>query len=247
MNSRHAKKTNQKIMQDQSNTVKNKKPSPQISTQMYMRIAEIHDDVVVLKNGGIRTILKATSINFNLKSEQEQNALIAGYQSFLNTLDFPVQIIIRSKKMDIDLYIDKLKKLADTQINPLLKQQTFEYADFIQKLVEYADIMSKEFYVVIPYNPFRAEKMNFIEKFLSRLRPRDSYAEIKKRHAEFESLKKDLGQRLNVVKTGLENCGVKCEQLTTQELIELFYNIYNPQVSRNEKVKDVGALNLEVN
>jgi len=148
---------------EQKDTVKNKKSSPQISTQMYMRIAEIHDDVVVLKNGGIRAILKATSINFNLKSEQEQNALIAGYQAFLNTLDFPVQIVIRSKKMDIDLYIEKLRKLAETQTNPLLKQQTFEYADFIQKLVEYADIMSKEFYVVVPYNPFRAEKMNFIE------------------------------------------------------------------------------------
>lgn len=212
---------------------------------MYMRIAEIHDDVVVLKNGGIRAVLKATALNFNLKSEQEQNALIAGYQSFLNTLDFPVQIIIRSKKMDIDLYIEKLRKLADTQTNPLLRQQTFEYADFIQKLVEYADIMTKEFYVVVPFNPFRAEKMNFFEKFMSRLRPRDSYAEVKKRHAEFEQLKKDLGQRLNIVKTGLENCGVKNEQLTTQELIELFYNIYNPQVARNEKVKDVSVLNIE--
>lgn len=228
-----------------ADTVKQKKAGPQISTQIYMRIAEIHDDVVILKNGGIRAVLKATALNFNLKSEQEQNALIAGYQAFLNTLDFPVQIVIRSKKMDIDLYIDKLRKLSETQQNPLLKQQTLEYADFIQKLVEYADIMSKEFYVVVPYNPYRMEKANFLEKFLSRLRPRDSYAEIKKRHAEFETLKKDLGQRLNVVKTGLENCGVKCEQLTTQELIELFYNIYNPQVSRNEKVKDVSTLNIE--
>lgn len=229
----------------EQDSIKQKKPSPQISTQVYMRISEIHDDTVVLKNGGVRVILKATSLNFNLKSEQEQNALIAGYQSFLNTLDFPVQIVIKSKKMDIDQYIDKLRGLSEGQQNPLLKQQTLEYADFIQKLVEYADIMSKDFYVVIPFNPYRTEKANFLDKFLSRFRPRDSYAEIKKRHAEFETLKKDLMQRVSVVKTGLENCGVKCEQLTTQELIELFYNIYNPQVARNEKVKDVSQLNIE--
>lgn len=232
-------------MANYQESVKQKKPSPQISTQLYMRISEIHDDTVILKNGGLRVILKCASINFNLKSEQEQNALIAGYQSFLNTLDFPVQIVIRSKKMDIDQYIDKLRKLAETQQNPLLQKETLEYADFIQKLVEYADIMSKEFYITVPFNPYRAEKMNFLEKFLSRLRPRDSYSEIKKRHAEFETLKKDLIQRINIVKTGLENCGVKCEQLTTQELIEIFYNIYNPQVARNEKVKDVNALNIE--
>lgn len=232
-------------MPEYEDSVKKKKPGPALSTQMYMRIAEIHDDTVVLKNGGLRIVLKATALNFNLKSEQEQNALIAGYQSFLNTLDFPVQIVVRSKKMDIDQYIEKLRGLGENQANPLLKKQTFEYADFIQKLVEYADIMAKEFYVVIPFNPYRAEKMNFFEKFMSRLRPRDSYAEVKKRHGEFEQLKKDLNQRINVVKTGLENCGVKSEQLTTQELIELFYNIYNPQVARNEKVKDVSVLNIE--
>lgn len=232
-------------MAQQEETVKKGKPSKQLSTQMYMRIAEIHDDVLVLKNGGVRVVLKATAINFNLKSEQEQNALIAGYQSFLNTLEFPVQIVIRSKKMDIDVYIEKLRKLGENQTNPLLKQQTGEYADFVQKLVEYADIMSKDFYVVVPFNPYRAEKLNFFDKFLARLRPADSYMEVKKRHGEFDSLRKDLMTRVNVVKGGLENCGVKTDQLTTQELIELFYNTYNPQVARNEKVKDVSGLNIE--
>ncbi|HBB03031.1 MAG: Type IV secretory pathway VirB4 protein [Candidatus Peregrinibacteria bacterium GW2011_GWF2_38_29] len=234
-------------MPEYEDSVKKRKQGPQMSTQMYMRVSEIHDDTVVLKNGGLRTILKCTALNFNLKSEQEQNALISGYQAFLNTLDFPVQIVVRSKKMDIDQYIEKLKKLSEGQQNPLLRQQTFEYADFIQKLVEYADIMAKEFYVVVPFNPFRAEKANFFDKFLARLRPADSTAEIKKRHSEFEQLKKDLTQRVNVVKSGLENCGVKNDQLSTQELIELFYNTYNPQASRNQKVKDVGQLNLEVN
>lgn len=221
-----------------------KKSQPALGTQRFLKIAEIRDNLVVLKNGGLRAILRTSSINFNLKSEEEQNAIIISYQSFLNSLEFPIQILIRSKKLDVDNYIEKIKKIGEKQTNPLLQHQTTEYADYIQKLVEYADIMEKDFLVVVPYDPARAVGVNFLQKFLQNLSPQDSLSEIKKRHAEFEHLAKGINQRTSTVKAGLENCGLKTEQLDTKELIELFYNIYNPEVSRNEKIKSVADLKV---
>nr|MBP9771149.1 hypothetical protein [Candidatus Gracilibacteria bacterium] len=106
------------------------------STQAHIRIAEIRENVVVLKNGGMRAVLKTSSINFNLKSEQEQNSIVYAYQSFLNSLEFPIQILIRSKKLDIDDYIDGVKKIGEKQTNKLLQEQTMEYAQYIKRLVE---------------------------------------------------------------------------------------------------------------
>ncbi len=209
------------------------------ATQIHLKFGEIRDNFLVLKNGGIRAILKATSINFNLKSEQEQNAITAGYQGFLNSLEFPVQIVVRSKKLDIDNYIDKIKDIGEKQKNKLLKDQTLEYADFVKKLVEYTDIMQKDFYVIVPYDPIRSRGVPLIQKFLRRLKPKDSYADIKKRHKEFENLKKQVAQRINIVESGLGNCGIKTDKLQTEQLIELFYNLYNPQISRTEKYKDL--------
>lgn len=215
------------------------KKSPSLGTQIYLPFAEIHDDTVILKNGGLRAILKTTSINYNLKSEMEQNALIVGYQSFLNSLEFPIQINIRSRKLDVDNYLDKLRELAKKQTNPLLQKQTYDYTDFIGKLVEYADIMEKEFYVVVPFDPPRAQSVNFIEKILQMFKGKDTYSEVKRRREEFEELRKGLTQRVTGIQSGLEGLGLKTEQLNTQQLIELFYNTYNPVVSRGEKLRDI--------
>ncbi len=218
--------------------------TPLIGTQIYLPFSEIHDDTVILKNGGIRAILRTTSINFNLKSEEEQNALSYGYQSFLNSLEFPVQIVIRSRKLDVDKYIDNLKAKVTTQTNPLLQKQTYEYIDFVSRLVEYADIMEKDFLVVVPYDPPRAQTIHFIEKMLQMIKGKDTYSEVKRRHDEFETLRKGLAQRVLTIQSGLENLGLKIHQLTTQELIELFYNTYNPVVSRNEKMKEAKEYNM---
>lgn len=220
------------------------KQTPAISTQTYLKISEIRDDTLVLKNGGIRAILKVSSINFNLKSDDEQNAIIYSYQGFLNTIEFPIQIVVRSKKLDIDEYLEKLKKIGEKQTNSLLQRQTFEYVEYIAKLVEYADIMEKEFFVVVPYDPYRSEKTNFIQKFFQNINAKDSYETIKRRHEEFENLKKGLNQRVNTVKIGLENCGLKVTQLNTRDLIELYYSIYNPIASRYEKGKSVRETNI---
>ncbi len=215
------------------------------STQTHLRIGEIRDGFVVLKNGGIRAVLKTSSINFNLKSEDEQKAIIYSYQSFLNSLEFPIQILVRSKKLNIDDYIDQVKTLGEKQENQLLQEQTYEYADYIKRLVEYADIMEKSFYVVIPYDPSRAVDSGLgIQNFFQRLSPRDNLTEVKKRDGEFKNLEKTLTQRVSVVSSGLQNCGLQAKQLETQELIELFYESYNPKIYRTTKLQDVADINI---
>lgn len=218
-------------------SVKNSKlnSGPTLSTQTYLRISEIRENTIVLKNGGLRAILKVSSINFNLKSEEEQNAIIYSYQGFLNTLEDPLQIVVRSKKLDIDKYLDDLRDKASKQTNPLLQKQTTEYIEYIQKLVEYADIMAKEFYVIIPQDPYRARNQTFLEKFMGFINSKDSYGQIKQRRDEFDELHKKLVQKINSVKIGLENCGLKTEEVATKDLIRLFYEINNPVASRYQK------------
>ncbi|HMR01081.1 MAG TPA: hypothetical protein PKA32_01710 [Candidatus Gracilibacteria bacterium] len=220
-------------------SVKQAKKSPASSTQTFLKIAEIKNDTVVLKNGGLRGVLKVSSINFNLKSEDEQNAIIYSYQGFLNTLEYPIQIVVRSKKLDIDDYLEDLKKVGDNQTNQLLQQQTYEYIEYVSKLVEYADIMEKEFFVVVPYDPFRAQKLNIFQKFFQNMNPKDNYTEVKRRHEEFAELKKKLSSRINTVKVGLENCGLQVEELDTKALIELYYQSYNPTASRYQKLDEL--------
>ncbi len=231
--------------QTHKSSVKNKKTSSAQSTQIYLDIAEIKDNIVILKNGGLRAILQTNSINFNLKSEDEQNSIIYGYQSFLNSLDFPVQIVVQSRKLDIDQYIENVREIGDKHTNILLKEQTTEYCDYIKKLVEYADIMEKKFYVVVPFDPYRNRKQSFVTKFMNNISAADSVDNIKRRHREFESMKKGLIERINSITAGLEGCNLRVAQLQTPQLIELFYQIYNPITSRNEKVENIESLDLQ--
>ena len=235
--------TTTKIETDKS--VRQKKGSPAMSTQMYLNIAEIKDNVIVLKNGGLRAILQTNSINFNLKSEEEQNAIIYAYQGFLNSLDFPVQIVIHSRKLDVDKYIENVRNIGEKNENSLLKKQTLEYCEYIQKLVEYADIMEKKFYIIVPVDPYRSQKLNMFAKFMQRISASDSIDNIKRRHREFDELNKNLTQRVNMVKTGLESCNLRVAQLATPQLVELFYQIYNPLTARNEKIEDLKQVDVE--
>lgn len=219
-----------------TDTVRQKKGSPGASTQLYLNIAEIKDNVVVLKNGGLRAVLQTSSLNFNLKSEEEQSALIVAYQGFLNSLEFPVQIVVRSRKLDIDQYLDNVKALGEKNQNPLLREQTREYCEYIHKLIEYADIMEKSFYVVVPFDPYRTTDLNLFSKFLQRISVSESLETIQQRHREFEELNKGLIERIGLVKAGLEGCNLRAAQLTTPQLIELFYQIYNPVTAHNQKV-----------
>lgn len=225
--------------------VKQKKTNSTLSTQLFLDIAEIKDNVVVLKNGGLRAILQTSSINFNLKSEEEQNSIIYGYQGFLNSLEFPIQIVIQSRKLDVDKYIENVREIGEKHTNPLLKEQTGEYCDYIQKLVEYADIMEKRFYVVVPYDPYRSTQQGMLAKFMNSISSADSLDAIKKRHREFDELNKNLSERINAVTAGLESCNLRVVQLSTSQLIELFYQIYNPITSRNEKIHHLDQMNIQ--
>lgn len=215
------------------------------STQRFLPIAEIHNDTVVLKNGGLRAVLQTTSINFNLKSEEEQNALIYGYQSFLNSLEFPIQILIRSKKLDIDDYLSHLQEIKEKQENPLLKEQTAEYQEYIEKLVEYADIMEKKFYVVVPVDAPTGTKIGFIDRFLSHIFPDDSISKLKTRQKNFKDLRKKLTQRVNQVEQALMALNIRTKELNSKELIELFYQSYNPITARQEKLDHLEKTTIE--
>ncbi|MFH0776678.1 MAG: hypothetical protein V1936_03655 [Patescibacteria group bacterium] len=217
---------------------------PAGSTQLYLRIAEIHDDVVVLKNGGLRAVLEVDSVNVSLKSEDEQNSLAYSYQNFLNSLEFPIQIVVRSKKLDISNYLSKLKTAGKKQTNEILKNQIGEYSEYVRRLVEFADIMEKSFYVVVPYDPVSAMSVSLFQNFWNFIHPGDTMSAFEKRKKDFLDLNKKLEQNVEQIEGGLENCGLKTKRLSTGELIELFYGIYNPLTARNEKVKDVTEVDL---
>jgi len=129
-----------------------KKPMGDSTTQRYLPFSEIRDNLMIMKDGSSRMVLKVHAVNFNLKSQEEQDALIYAYQRFLNSLRFPIQIIVRSLKVDIEAYVNKLKNLAVKQNNTLLQEQTYRYIDFLVNLIDMAQIMKKDFYIVIPYD-----------------------------------------------------------------------------------------------
>ncbi len=212
------------------------------STQRYVPIAEIRDDVVIMRDGSLRAVLMTSSINFALKSEQEQNASIGSYVSFLNSLSFNVQIIIQSRRLNIDEYLSRLEKVEREQTNELLRMQTREYREYVTQLVDLGNIMSKKFYVVVPLVPGKPKGRGF----WARLGEATKAALIVKVSQErFLSRKKDLMQRVDLVATGLGNMGLNVVMLNTQNLIELYYNSYNPKISEHQKLTDIEKLEVD--
>jgi len=226
-------------------TVKQGRRNNQLSTQRFLPFSEVKDNLLILKNWWIRAVLKASSVNFNLKSETEQNSLIIAYQGFLNSLNFPIQIVIRSKKLDIDNYIHSIENIATRHENRLLQEQTMEYASYIKKLVEYANIMEKQFYVIVPVDWISNEKKWFLD-FVQDVfwSWSESASDVRIRLKKFEKLKKKIKPRIDAISTGLESIWIEVNQLPTTEIIKLFYQIYNPDISRNEKNIDTEKENL---
>lgn len=227
-------------------TVRQRKKSALSSTQRFLPIAEIRNDTVLLKNSGMRAVLRVEPLNFNLKSETEQQGIISGYESFVNTLSFPLQIVMRSSKMNIDPYLLQLREIASKQESELLKKQTIAYAEFIEKLIDVADIMQKHFYVVVPYDQTARQK-TLIEQFFSWLSTDDSASKANTRNREFLQGSRLLKDRVNLVQTGLENIGLQCKRLTTHQLIELYYQIYNPRTSQEQKLPADEQMRIERN
>lgn len=193
-------------------------PAP---TQQKIIIEEIKEGVIVLKGGDLRGILMASSVNFSLKSTDEQDSLILKYQSFLNSLDFPIQILMNSRHLSIDGYLASIEQKKKEQANELLRIQIAEYLDFIKNLVQVGNIMDQSFFVVVPLGRVESKNENAIEK-LGLFQKKESQ-ETK----NFDELKTQLWQRLEYVAAGLAGLGIKSVPLNTEEIVQLFYRLYN--------------------
>jgi hypothetical protein len=181
-------------------------------------------------------------VNFALKSEDEQTAIIQGYQSFLNSLDFPLQIVIQSRQLNIQSYLDKLTEIEKNQTNDLLKMQTGEYKQFIRELVELGEIMGKRFYVVVPYDPTSDKQKGFSARAKELLSPTTI---IRLSQERFRQRRHELMQRVEHVIGGLNSLSLEVAVLDTQSLIELYYNTYNPEISSLAPLTDINNLQLE--
>jgi len=210
-------------------------------TQQYLDIAEFREDTIIMRDGTLRAVLLVSSINFALKSEDEQNAIISAYVGFLNNLDFPLQIVIQSRELNIDNYLNFLKQKEKEQTNELLKMQTSEYLQYINELISLGKIMNKRFLVVVAYNPLSDKQKKFFPRLLDSLRPATV---IKMKQEKFLKRRAELNRRLENVIGGLASLGINSAPLDTQGLIELFYNTYNPGTSANQKLVDVKELRL---
>ncbi len=188
------------------------------SAQDFIPIKQVRDGVMILKNKGLRSILMVSSINIALKSRDEQEAILYQFQSFLNSLDFPCQIIVQSRKTNITGYIEKIKKLEEEQKNELLKQQTAGYREFLEEFVTRESIYTKNFFVVIPYS---VPVIGGSKK--------TTKGTIELNEDSFQRGKDQLYQRMEFVALGLRRCGLHCAPLTTIEIIELFWSLFHPK------------------
>lgn len=195
-------------------------------TQEFVPLKEVHDGVALLKDGSLRAILLTSSLNFSLKSDDERQAIIFQFQEFLNSLDFPLQICVDSRRLDIRPYIALLENQFKEQVNDLMKIQTREYIEFIKKFTETTNIMTKSFFVIVPYTP---AILNVKGGIKNRFFQKKSVGQISKEtQADFEENQSQLEQRIGVIEQGLSRCGIRVVRLGSEEIIELFYKIFNP-------------------
>jgi len=196
----------------------------QISTQSFLEFEDIKEGVLILKDGSLRLILMISSLNFELKSETDRESIIYQFQNFLNSLDFPIQIIVQSRKLNIQAYIDFLKELEANQIDPLLKKQTSNYISFIESLIKKGSVMSKNFFLVIPF-----AKIELFGKEKYEESKEDSKTIKKIPEETFQEMKIQILQRAEFVALALRRIGLLAIPLTTEELIDLFWAWHHPR------------------
>ena len=210
-------------------------------TQQFIAIDNIDADVVFLKNGGLRQIIIVSGLNLDLISEEERTTILNLYERFLNGLDFPVQFIVHSRKFNIESYLKNIDTLHKTETNELLKNQIFEYREFIKTFVEQNDIMTKMFLVVVPYNPVTLiSDKGFLNTLFSfwkkkpKSDPNQAAAQIKNQNQDLNI--RQLRSRSDHVISGLQSVGLRAVVLNNEELTELFYNFYNPEMIEKENL-----------
>jgi len=198
------------------------------AAQDFVPINEVRDGVVVLKNGSLRAVLMTSSLNFALKSQSEQEAILFQFQNFLNSLEFSIQIFVQSRNLDIRPYITLLEERLRVQTNDLIKIQIQEYIGFVKNFTESTNIMSKSFFIVVPYTP-SILKIGGSGGFSPFSILKGGQKETKQQKQEtFEENRSQLEQRISVVEHGLSRTGIRTAQLGTEEVIELFYKMFNP-------------------
>lgn len=208
------------------------------ASQDFVPIEEVRDGIVILKDGGLRAVLMASSLNFMLKSQDEQKAIIDSFQNFLNSLDFSVQFAIQSRELDIRPYLATLEGRYVEQTNELMKIQVREYIDFIKGFVEETNIMTKSFFVVVPYSPATLTGKGGI---LSGFKKQKNPAAAKAEADAFEEHRSQLEQRVSIVASGLARSGIRLAQLGTEEVIELYYKVFNiGELDRPMSLGEVG-------
>ena len=194
-------------------------------TQDFIPIKEIRDGVAILKDGSMRSVLLVSSTNFALKSSEEQQSIMYQFQNFLNSLNFSIQIFIQSRRLDIRPYIALLENRMREQTSDLMKVQMREYIKFIRTFTEENNIMKKSFFIVVPYTPAGIDisKTPSVPSFLG-----GSKKTPTTKSENFEEQRTQLDQRVAVVEQGLVRCGIRAVQLGTEELIEVYYKLFNP-------------------
>ncbi|MSU76404.1 hypothetical protein EXS54_02970 [Patescibacteria group bacterium] len=210
------------------------------STQAYLPIQEIKDGIVIMKDGSLRAVLMTSAVNFSLKSAGEQDAIIYAYQRFLNSLTFPIQILVQSRRLDLDFYLEKLEKRAEIQEVELVKLQILEYTEFIKRLISVTNIMDKRFFVVVPFFPSANQQ---VSKGISQLfATGPDQTKVKVSEGDFQKNKVQLMQRIEALASGLGGVGLRAATLNSEELVELFYSIYNPSTSTKQRLVNVDDL-----
>ncbi|MBK5215236.1 MAG: hypothetical protein JJE53_00280 [Candidatus Pacebacteria bacterium] len=200
------------------------------SSQEFVPIKEVRNGIIILKDGGLRAILIASSLNLSLKSADEQAAIVNEFQNFLNGLDFPTQICMQSRRLDIRPYLLMLEGRLKEQAEPLLKIQTKEYIDFIKSFTDEVNIMTKTFFIVVPYSSSLIKPGSTMVDSLLGGSQKKQIDETKKAMdlASFEEKRTQLDQRVGVIMSGLGRVGIRTSQLKTDQVVELFYKTFNP-------------------
>lgn len=220
------------------------------STQNVLQIAEIRDGIVIMNDGSFRSVVMAKSINFDLMSPQEQEAVEYSYQGFLNSLYFPVQIFVRSQRVDLQPYIEKLDKIRSEHDNMLLAYLMEDYINYIGQLSQHTNIMDKKFYIVVPYFPKTDvqkaldQSKNFFSGLGQIFSSKEQHVVINE--ADLETAKTELRNRVQALLGGLMQCSIQALPLDTQELIELYYDTYNPDTATRQQLKDFNSLNSDM-
>ena len=207
-------------------------------TKELIDIKEIKSNTVILKDGSLRQVLIVGGINFSLKSEEEQQVILSAYQNFLNSLEFPIQIVIHSRKINIQKYINNLIEIKNKETSPLLQNQIEEYIEFIRGFVKENAIMSKNFFVIVSFSPTSIEiQKGFTSKIpLFSSKTKTGESEQSQKNENFQENLEQINQRTAQIIDGLASIGLDAVVLNDEQLIELFYNYYNPETVEKESL-----------